>query len=350
MQDGSLYRIFGQDDHNFWGQVIENAKEIREIRLRIRQPVLVRWGGRDCFVDELGHFTDRAEEAHRMSQQEMDDFFMHICHGSPYAFEDMVRQGFLTVPGGHRIGLTGQVVQGENGGIQTIKHLYYANIRIAHEIHGIADEILPQLYPGGDLQNTLIVSPPGKGKTTMLRELIRSVSEGNPYDRGRNVGVVDERSELAGSYLGKPQNDLGCRTDVLDACPKAQGMFLLLRSMAPEVLAVDELGNRGDVEALRAAAVCGTKVIATVHGIDLEDVARRFPELLRDKLFECFVLFREQEGKNAGFGRNNDPRRQCGSWIVVSGQVYRQNTGSENVGENPGIVSKRDQIWQINHG
>ena len=125
---------------------------------------------------------------------------------------------------------------------------------------GAADGILPKLYKKGKFQNTLIVSPPGFGKTTLLRDLIRQISDGNTYGAGLRVGVVDERSELAGSYLGRPQNDLGMRTDVLDGCPKAQGMLLLLRSMSPQVIAVDELGEETDRRALQkqrpAAVVC----------------------------------------------------------------------------------------------
>lgn len=344
MRENSLRRLFGQDVADFWNSVIAEADHIREIRMRIGQPILVRRTGNDVFLDEQGFFTDLAERAHKVTQQELDDFLMRICQGSPYAFEDMLRQGFLTVPGGHRIGMAGQTVCEESGRIRTMKHLYYLNIRISHQIFGVADRILPDLYEEGEVRNTLIISPPGAGKTTLLRELIRKVSDGNPYGRARNVGVVDERSELSGSYLGCPQNDLGCRTDVLTACPKVQGMFLLLRSMAPEVMAVDELGGREDVEALRAAAVCGCKVLATVHGRDPEDAKKRFPELFADNLFERFVVPKRRAVNNANSWGNSDPERQFGTWIVVSEEIYRQSKGAADIGQNIGIVSGRNTV------
>ena len=159
--------------------------------------------------------------------------------------------------------------------IRTLKNIAFINIRVAHEIRGAADGILPKLYKKGKFQNTLIVSPPGFGKTTLLRDLIRQISDGNTYGAGLRVGVVDERSELAGSYLGRPQNDLGMRTDVLDGCPKAQGMLLLLRSMSPQVIAVDELGGESDIEALNQLVSCGIRILGSVHGTNADDLRRK---------------------------------------------------------------------------
>ena len=139
---------------------------------------------------------------------------------------------------------------------------------------------------------TLITRPRRFGKTTLLRDLIRQLSDGNAYGPGLRVGVVDERSELAGAYRGRPQNDLGMRTDVLDACPKVLGMLLLLRSMSPQVIAVDELGEDADIRALHKAAACGCRLLATIHGTDEKDAARRLgiDEICR--MFDRIVILK----------------------------------------------------------
>ncbi len=341
----SFFALFPRDRQSFWQRSLRNVEDVQEVRLRIDRPVLIRRSAGDCYLDEQGGFTEHQDRAYRIGQQELEELLMHVCHDSPYAFEDELRQGFITVPGGHRVGMAGQVVLESGGGIRTLKHIYYINIRIAHQIFGVAEGILPKIYKNGRLQNVLIISPPGCGKTTLLRELVRCISNGNVYGEGLSVGVVDERSELAGSYLGRPQNDLGSRTDVLDACPKALGMMLLLRSMSPQVLAVDELGGSEDMEALRAASACGSRILATVHGTDPADVSHRFPELFELPLFECIVLLGKrdnhpvvekvyggEEARCAFSGWNYDNRRVYGVGAVVPGPVYRKNLRSAQFG------------------
>jgi stage III sporulation protein AA len=154
------------------------------------------------------------------------------------------------------------------------------------------------MYREGRPKSTLIISPPGVGKTTLLRDLIRQVSDGCQYGQGVNVGVVDERSELAGCFLGVPQLDVGMRTDVMDACPKLAGMMMLLRSMSPKVLAIDELGDGEELRCLMSASACGVKVFATVHGEDFADVKRRFgiqQERWRAVFERCLVLTPEAD-------------------------------------------------------
>ena len=174
--------------------------------------------------------------------KELEEILEHICHYSPYAFEEELRRGFVTVAGGHRVGVAGQAILETDGGIRTLKNISFLNIRVAHQVKGAADRVMPEMYRNGMLRSALIISPPGCGKTTLLRDLIRQISDGNAYGRGMTVGVVDERSESAGSFLGRPQNDVGMRTDVLDSCPKDKGMLLLLRSMSPRVVAIGTAG------------------------------------------------------------------------------------------------------------
>lgn len=295
----SLLQLFPMERRAFWSAAAMEQKRLQEIRLRCNKPVILMMNGKEFFLDHNGSFMDNPEMAYRAETMEIEALVNHICHYSLYAFEDEMRQGFITVPGGHRVGIAGQVVLENDSQVRTIKHVSCINIRISHQIRGAADKVLPHIYQSGKLKNVLIISPPGCGKTTLLRDIIRQISDGNPYGEGMCVGVVDERSEIAGSFQGVPQNDIGIRTDVLDACPKALGMMLLLRSMSPQVLAIDELGGERDLQALHMAASCGSKIVATVHGADIEDVLRRFGPMgtSLEQLFECFLILSKEQGK-----------------------------------------------------
>lgn len=314
-----LLQLFPENKRPFWKKTASQQDLIEEIRLRAGKPICIRKGGREWHLDAQGNFLDGQlsalkgqsntlggqysalagqSNAYCVDEGEMDAMLQHICHYSLYAFEDELKQGFITVAGGHRIGLAGQAVLNDDGSVRTMKHIYYMNIRISHQIKGAADSVMPCLYQGNTIKNTLIISPPGCGKTTLLRDMVRQISDGSREHPGLCVGLVDERSEIAGSYLGHPQNDVGLRTDVLDACPKVKGMLMLLRSMAPKVIAVDELGGEEDMKALHVAASCGSKMLATVHGEDIEDAAERLgrEEFTQRGLFDLFLVLSRKEG------------------------------------------------------
>lgn len=288
----SLLHIFPQKRREFWKETAEKGQEVCEIRLRVDRPAVVETVRGDFFLNNRGKWQETPWGAYPVTEAEIRELIAYLCQDSVYAYADEIRQGFLTVEGGHRIGLCGQAVLENENSLRTLKNISFVNIRVSHEIRGVADKILPRLYRGGRFQNTLIVSPPGFGKTTLLRDLIRQLSDGNAYGPGLRVGVVDERSELAGSYRGRPQNDLGIRTDVLDACPKALGMLLLLRSMSPQVIAVDELGEEQDLRALRRAAACGCSLLATVHGAEEADAAKRLGEKYMKDMFDRMVILK----------------------------------------------------------
>jgi stage III sporulation protein AA len=245
--------------------------EVQEIRCRIERPLVLRLRqNREQIVIE------------RLTAHQLHHIVDRITQGSVYAWEEEFRQGYLTLHGGHRVGLAGKGVL-EHGRIRTLKQISGLNFRIARSISGAADRLIPHVIESGRLRNTLLISPPGCGKTTMLRDLICQLSDGIPEQKfaGVNIGVVDERSELAGCVNGIPQLAIGMRTDVLDGCPKSLGMEMLLRSMTPQVLAVDEIGSF-DVNALENALRCGCKILATLHGEDMND----FLEKPGDRIFK----------------------------------------------------------------
>ena len=254
-------------------------EKIQEIRLREEQPLAVKKEGKE----EL--FT------HRVTKEELRETMEYVSNYSLYAYENELRQGFLTIEGGHRVGISGKIIS-EKEQIRNFQYITSINIRICHEITGCANKLFPVILEKGRLCHTMIISPPGGGKTTLLRDLVRQISDGNRWVEGRNVGVVDERSEIGGCYMGVAQNHLGIRTDILDGCPKAEGMIMLIRSMGPQVIAVDEIGTPEDVHAIEYAMHCGCKMLATVHAESMEELRKKplFNRMIGEGRFERYIL------------------------------------------------------------
>ena len=254
--------------------------EIQEIKLRIGKPLIVICNGKEKML------------LHKIiTKEEIRETMEYISNYSLYAYEQELKQGFITIEGGHRVGMAGQVIM-EEGKIKSLKYISSINIRVSHEVKSCADLIFPYITYNKQMYHTLLISPPRCGKTTLLRDMIRQVSNGNDWVKGCTVGVVDERSELGSCYLGNPQNDMGARTDILDRCPKADGMIMLIRSMAPQVIAVDEIGVKEDVHAIEYAMHCGCKMLATAHGESMEELMRKpiFETLIQKKRFERYVI------------------------------------------------------------
>ena len=254
-----------------------------ELRLRAGWPMTVLLEG-----------TERPLGNSPVTAAELEHFLEIASHASLHAVLNQIRRGYLTIEGGHRIGLCGEVVLRE-GEIHALRSISSANLRIARQIKGAAAPLLDGLCPDGRLSDTLILAPPGLGKTTLLRDLIRSVSEGEGCAPLR-VSLADERGEVAALYNGLPQLEVGRRTDIAEGCPKAQGLMLLLRAMNPQVLAVDEITAPEDVRALSTAAGCGVTLLATAHGEESSDLERRplYRPLLEEGLFRFLVRIRRE--------------------------------------------------------
>ncbi|MEK8132752.1 stage III sporulation protein AA [Paenibacillus filicis] len=281
------------------------TQPLQEIRIREGRPLEASWGSGFGFISPEGTWCPSPEQAYRPTRQDCASLLELLTQHSMYTFEEELKRGFLTVQGGHRVGLAGRTVI-EQGKVKYIKEVSGFNIRIAREWKQAGRLVLPYLIDQrhGQVYRTLIVSPPQLGKTTLIRDIARLLSGGEaaeaaagweggaPFRRVYKVGIVDERSEIAACVRGVPSFDVGPRTDVLDGCPKAEGMMMMIRSMSPEVLIADEIGRAEDAAALHEALHAGISVIATAHGRDVEDVRRRpiLKDLIEEGVFERYVV------------------------------------------------------------
>lgn len=286
-----ILRVLSKKLRKLVGDCELDFEKLHEIRIRVNSPLLILYDNKEYFLQEEGIVTGNQEQAYVITQKEMRETMEYISNYSLYAFEDELRQGFITIQGGHRVGVAGKIIL-EEGHIKNMKHISFINIRLSHQIKGCATPVIPYISDKEGIYHTLIISPPGGGKTTLLRDIIRQLSDGENIGKGETVGVVDERSEIAACYMGVPQNELGIRTDILDCCPKAEGMMMLIRSMSPKIIAVDEVGSREDLDAIEYVINCGCKLIATVHGSSIDDIMNKpvLGRLVKEKVFERYII------------------------------------------------------------
>ena len=260
--------------------------ELEEVRLRRGFPMTALLPGGEVDTDTPP-----------IGEEELRQVLENATQSSAHTALDRVRQGFVTLRGGHRVGLCGSVVR-RDGGIVTLRELSSLSIRVARPVVGQAGVLLPQLREGGAFASTLILAPPGAGKTTLLRELVRGLSDGEGSAPLR-VGVADERGEIAALWRGEPQLYVGRHTDVLDGCSKAEGLSMLIRGMNPQAVAVDEITDPADVRAVTEAAGCGAVLLATAHGGGPEDLRRRpvYRALLSAGVFRRLVVLERRDGR-----------------------------------------------------
>lgn len=285
-----ILRLFPDDMKLAISAQIRNRwHQLQEIRCRAEQPL-------ELIFDQHVEWI----ESCKPTSQDRVYILNQLSHYSLYRMEDELREGYITIEGGHRVGLAGKVNTWE-GRVKAVQHITFFNIRIAKQSIGVAQPIMPYVYQG-DYLNTLIIGPPQSGKTTLIRDMTRLISSGWQNIFPKKVAVIDERSEIAASIKGTPQHDVGKRTDVLDACPKAEGMMMMIRSMSPEIIVVDEIGHEEDVRALLEAIHAGVIIFCTMHGRSLAELKRR-PSLI--PLFDAHVFKRmiilDHHGKGPGY-------------------------------------------------
>ena len=261
-----------------------DRRGLEEIRLRRGRRAQLIFADRTRLLDS------------RIGEEELEYTLRLASRASIHAVLPQLRQGFLSLPGGHRLGICGSVCL-RDGEIQGIEPVVSLNLRLAAAVPGIGRRVMAELCGGGEFASTLILAPPGAGKTTLLRDVIRCLSDGIGCHPHR-VGLADERGEVAALWRGVPQLDVGENTDVMAGCPKARGLLMLLRGMSPQILAADEITAREDVQAIQLVAGCGVQLLCTAHGGGREDLERRplYRELLGAGVFRKLLTIPVENG------------------------------------------------------
>lgn len=285
-----LLRFFPQDGV---GRVVRGALQeldgqVDEIRLRTERPLSFVSGSDVIYINcdgaRIGN-TDLSS-AYIVSRQELNGIYRAVCENSLYAYLDEIRKGFVTVRGGHRIGFAGKAICGKDGGIENFRDINSINIRIAREVKNCAKDIISRIYCDGRVKSTLIISPPSGGKTTILRDITRSLSQS-----GIKVGVADDRGEISAMYHGVPQNDIGINTDVVENAEKSDAVEILQRTMSPSVIVTDEIVTEREVEAICKAAGTGISIIASIHGNGFDEVINKAVcrRLFENNIFQLLI-------------------------------------------------------------
>jgi stage III sporulation protein AA len=266
---------------------LKGLEKLQEIRLKVNKPLMLQVGNEEVITK------------YNASIQDIKLILQYISKYSIYAYDEEIKQGYLTIKGGHRVGLCGSCVVEDNR-IKTIKSFGSLNIRVGKEVLGCSSNLIPYLLKGSNVLNTIIISPPRCGKTTLLRDIARNLSDGLKELKlaGQKVCIIDERSEISACYNAVPQMNVGIRTDILDNCPKAEGIMMAIRSMSPEIIVCDEIGTHRDMESILMALNSGVSLITSIHGYGIEDLYSRavFKEIVENQVFKRAVILSARKG------------------------------------------------------
>ncbi len=279
----SIYRYFPDNIRKALEENKEDTLNLEEIRIRNNKPIILKY---NTFEKTVRYYPN---------QDEMMTILQLICENSIYSYQKQIAEGFVTLKGGHRVGLAGSCVI-ENGNVININYINGFNFRISRQIIGCSKLAIKFILDinKNQVKNTLIVSPPGAGKTTLLRDVVRQISSGikNMKFKGQTVGVVDERGEIASLYKGDAQNEVGSKTDIMEGAKKSIGMKMLIRSMSPKVIVADEIGGVDDIEIIKYAICSGCKGIFTAHGANFDDIYINpvLKELINSHIFEVIIF------------------------------------------------------------
>ncbi|MDF2950128.1 MAG: stage sporulation protein [Sedimentibacter sp.] len=259
-----------------------------EIRLRINSPIMIRKVRNEIFLDDN----------YKISKKDIEETVSNLTRNSMHAFEKEIQSGFITIEGGHRVGLGGDCIY-ENNIFKGFKNITSLNIRIAREFPGCSENYIKYFISSSkNIYNTLIIGPPLSGKTTFIRDLCANLSDGSknstPTFEGCDITLIDERGEISAVYNGVPQMYVGCRTDVLSYCMKKEGFLIGIRALSPKVIITDELGSKDDFEILHYALKSGVNIIATAHGFNLEDVKRNLymKTIVENNFFDRAIILK----------------------------------------------------------
>lgn len=262
---------------------MKSLENMQEVRIKVNKPLQVYLGKNEIVTEYI------------ITEEDIKIILKRMSNYSIYAFEEEIKNGYITIKGGHRVGICGSCVI-DNNRVRTIKNIASLNIRICREVIGCADKIMPYIVDGEKVLNTIVISPPKCGKTTLIRDIARNFSNGFKVGYvkvlGKKVCIIDERSEIGGCSNGIPQMNVGIRTDVLDSCLKSMGIMMAIRSMSPDVIICDEIGTHKDMESILAAMNSGVNLITTIHGFGIEDLYKRsvFKEILDNDVFDRAII------------------------------------------------------------
>ncbi len=271
-----------------------SSSRIEEIRLRVSKPLMIYTDEKGFCVDARGNLGG---EGLLVVNADIEQVFGAITGKSPYAFEDDLRQGFLTLSSGIRAGIAGSAVK-TDGYIRSYKNINGINFRIPKEAFGISRQLLPYISKNGRLINTLIISSPKLGKTTLIRDIARCAGSGIGMPSCK-ISLIDERQELAATAYGEPLFDVGRETDVISGVQKHIGVFMALRALSPDVIITDEIGKSEDLEALREVANAGVTMVTTAHAPDFDTLLNRlfFRQVFDERLFDAYVVLSASLGR-----------------------------------------------------